>query len=200
MNKIKVNTGIVSLVLLACLFSGWQTMLIVSILLFLFCEVDEKTKQIAIRVITFYVGITLIGLAWDLIEGGVGLILDTIQKVLDLINYYRRSLDILTIAKVSTPIITVLGIGSSIITYLILLTKFFFILAVLAGKEPKENPFSKQVNNFVSKAVNFINNLNLNITQGPVNPQQGPQPQPNFGPEQQPNYGPQPGPNNYPQQ
>jgi hypothetical protein len=163
MNKIKVNSGMVCLVLLACLFAGWQTMLIVSILLFLFCEVDEQTRLMATRIITFFVGLSLVSMAWDLIAGGVGLITNTIESVVTTINLYRSSLDYISLVKVLTPIETVIGIGNNLVDFLILLTKFFFICAVLTGRPQKENAFNKKVNSYVGQAIGFINNINISV-------------------------------------
>lgn len=74
MLKAKVSTGLAAIMLISSLFVGWQTMLIVTILLFAFCEVDGKVKDIAIRVITFFIGLTLVITAWGLIVDGVELI------------------------------------------------------------------------------------------------------------------------------
>ena len=44
MNKVKISSGLASVLLLACLFAGWQTMLLVALLMFVFCEVEDKVN------------------------------------------------------------------------------------------------------------------------------------------------------------
>ena len=58
MNKLKVSTGLASLVLVASIFAGLGTMLTVIALLLLFCEVDN-VKGVIVRVLSFYLGLVL---------------------------------------------------------------------------------------------------------------------------------------------
>lgn len=67
MNKVKINSGLASIILIASLFTGLQSLLLVTVLLFIFTDINDKIQIIAIKVITFYVGITLFSLAWGLI-------------------------------------------------------------------------------------------------------------------------------------
>ena len=149
--KVKVNSAIILLFLAACFFAGWKAMLALSVVLFLFCEFDESTKKTAIRILTFYVGITLFAMAWDLIYDGLRLCLGGLDDVINTINLYIKDpTKYLTVAKVVTPIDTFLSLASRIVSYFIGFSKFFFIIAVLTGKPEKQNPISGKINGFVS--------------------------------------------------
>lgn len=73
MSKLKINSWLASVILLGCLFSGWATFLTVVVLMLIFCEISVSVKQVLVRVITFYFGITLLSMAWGLIVDGVNL-------------------------------------------------------------------------------------------------------------------------------
>ena len=60
MNKLKINNSLAAIILVAALFAGWQTMLLVVLLMLIFCELDDKIKNLATTVIAFLVGLTLI--------------------------------------------------------------------------------------------------------------------------------------------
>ena len=48
MSKIRMNTGLASIILVASIFAGWQGMLLAIILLFAFCDVEDTVKNVAI--------------------------------------------------------------------------------------------------------------------------------------------------------
>ena len=75
MNKLKINNSLAAIILVASLFAGWQTMLLVVLLMLIFCELDDKIKNLATTVIAFLVGLTLISILWALIYDGVNLLL-----------------------------------------------------------------------------------------------------------------------------
>lgn len=75
-NKIKINPGLASIVLVGAFFAGWQTLLTVIVFMFAFCEVDESAKNVAIKVVTFLVGITVVSVLWNILVDGVGVAID----------------------------------------------------------------------------------------------------------------------------
>ena len=180
MNKLKVNTGIVLLVLLACMFAGWEAMAITTVLLFLFCEVEGKAKDVAVKILTFYIGVTLVSMGWNLIYSGIDVITDGIKSLVNIINTYLDPMEYIHVEKIITPIQSISDIADSIVSFLITLAKFFFIVATLTNQKAKENPISSYINKYVSQAVNFINNINITYPQQtPSNNDNQPKPEPN---------------------
>lgn len=169
MSRIKLNNGLAALIFVACLFSGWSTLLIVTILALLFCEIDDKVKNIIIKVIAFYAGYTLISMGWDLISSGIGLIFDAIEKFVAVINSYLDPIDYISLTKLNSylfnPIEIVVGLLGQVISYLLTFAKFAFIITILTGKVIKQTPISKKIDEYVSKVVNFINNFGSNVNQ-----------------------------------
>lgn len=172
-NKIKINSGLASIILLACLFSGWETLLIVTVLMLLFCETDKNVKDIAIKVISFYAAITLVSYGWTLINDGVKLIIDSIDNVVDVINSYLEYGNQISMGKLQsyllTPATKILEIANDVVKYLLYFAKFGFIIAVLGNKELKENIIVKKINDYVTKIVNFINTFDYTSQQQPSN-------------------------------
>ncbi len=163
MNKLKINNGLAAIILLASLFAGWQTLLLVVILMLIFCELNDKIKNLMISVVAFFAGLTLVSLAWSLISDGIDLAFKGIESIVSVINSYlsiSNRIDIINLqAKFITPVKTILTFLDSGISYLILFTKFAFIVSVLAGTTMKENPFNKKVSEFIQKILNFTNNF-----------------------------------------
>lgn len=163
MNRVKISSGLAAIVLLASLFSGWTILLTVTILMLLFCEMNENIKKIMTKIITFYVGLSVINLAWDLIVDGVTLITTSLTRIVSVINSYIT--DPISIYKLEqyllTPINNIISILDGIVVYLLLFSKFMFIIAVLGNKPMKENFLIKKINEFVSKTINFINSFEI---------------------------------------
>lgn len=157
MNKVKINPGLASIALLASLFAGWQTLLLVTVILFGFCEIDEKTKGIATNVIAFFVGYTIITVGWDLIETIVYFIPDLIEKLIGIINNFLSPLNYISISTITGPINYVIGLIGSIVDLLFVIVKLSFIITVLSGKNPRKFMLSGLFNKFIDKAINFIN-------------------------------------------
>lgn len=169
MNKVKINPGLASIALLASLFAGWQTLLIVTVLLFAFCEVDEKTKGVATSVLAFFVGFTIISWGWDLIESVLYMVPSLLTKFVEIINNFLSPLDYISLVKVTGPITTLLGIASDIVSLIFTVVKLTFVLNVLSGKDPKKFFLSGIFSKFIDKALNFINGT---VAQAPVAPMQ----------------------------
>ena len=164
MSKIKLNTGLASIILVACLFSGWSTLLLVSVLMLLLCEIDEKVKTVMTRVISFFIAITLISLGWAILSDGVDLIFSIITKFVGIINSYLDFTKQISLFKFNnyfmTPLTSLISIIGSIISFLITASKFIFIFVILTNKKFKENFISKKVNLVVNKVNEYINNMN----------------------------------------
>lgn len=162
MSKVKLNSGLGAIILLASIFSGWSTLLIVSVLMLLFCEIDEKVKSIMTRVISFFVVITLISMGWSIITGAFDLLVSTIENFVTIINSY--SYNPATLFKFTryfvTPINTLLDMVGNVISFGITISKFLFIIFVLVDKKAKDNFITKKVNMLISKVVNFVNATN----------------------------------------
>lgn len=169
MNKVKINPGLASIALLASLFAGWQTLLIVTVLLFAFCEVDEKTKGVATSVLAFFVGFTIISWGWDLIESVLYMVPSLLTKFVEIINNFLSPLDYISLVKITSPITTLLGIVSDIVSVVFTLVKLTFVINVLSGKDPKKFFLSGIFSKFIDKALNFINGT---VAQAPVAPMQ----------------------------
>ena len=163
MSKLKINSGLASVILLACLFSGWATFLTVVILMLIFCEISDSVKQVLIRVITFYFGITLLSMAWGLLVDGVNLVIDSFNDFIGIINSYLT--DPISVYKLEayllTPIAKVVSLADGIISYLLVFIKFSFILAVLGNKKLKDNFIVIKLNIFVDKVVSFVNSFEM---------------------------------------
>ena len=199
MNKVKISSGLAAIVLLASLFSGWTILLTVSILMLLFCEMNETIKQVMVKVITFYVGLTIVNLAWELIVDGVNLITSSLNQLIAVINSYLT--EPINIYKLElyllSPLTNIVSLIDGIVVYLLVFAKFMFIIAILGNKPMKENFIVKKINEFISKAIAFINSFEItsaNVQQQPVY-----QNQPNIQAQQVVNQQPMQNPN-YPNQ
>ena len=161
--------------MLASLFAGWDTLLLVTILILFFCEMNNNLKNVMIRIITFYFGLTLFNVVWGLIVDGINLIPSLINQLISLINNYLS--EPINPYKLELylfkPILEVVSIANTIVDYLLTFIKFSFIVSVLANKPIKENFIVNKINNFVRKCINFINIYEVNqntqsIQQQPV--------------------------------
>ena len=170
MNKIKVNPGIASIALVASIFVGWETLLLVTVLLFALCEIDDKTKGIATNVLAFYLSFTIIVWGWDLIETVLYYIPTLISKLIGLVNNFLSPLDYIYAEKITLPINTVIGAIGSIISLLFTIIKLSFVINVISGKNPRKFFFSGLFNKFIDKAINFINGTIAQVTPAPVQP------------------------------
>jgi len=178
MAKVKINPGLACVILVASLFAGWECLLLVTLLMFIFCEVDERIKDVATKVITFYIGLSLVSLGWNIIVSGIKAITDAITSIVTIINTYRDPLDdIISAAKIIAPVTNLMDIADSVVDLLLIIAKFGFIISVFTFKPEKSNPLSSKINEYVNKVLNYINgNTNVNNSQTsapqqPANPE-----------------------------
>ena len=122
MNKVKVSTGLASLVLVASIFAGLGTMLTVIALLLLFCEVDN-VKGVIVRVLSFYLGLLLFQTLWGILVDGYGVVCSTIDGFIGVINSYLDKP--ITISKLHQylldPIKSILNICDNIVDFFVML-------------------------------------------------------------------------------
>ena len=167
MGKVKINNNLATLMLVASIFAGWGTLMIVTILMIIFCDLNDKIKPLIIKVVSFMAGITLILLGWDLVSNGIDLIFKLFNNIISIINSYlsySNKIDLVEFeGKFVVPVTTVVASIGSIIKYLVTFSKFGFIIAVISGKAMKENAWTKKVNQYVSKFTNFANSFDESV-------------------------------------
>lgn len=155
MSKLKIKSGLIGILLLSGLFAGWQTLLIISVLILLFCEINEDIKKIIVCVISFFIGLTLLDLLWQIIVDGINLIIFIFNQFIDFLNYYL-TIPISTInlnKYFIDPLQNVIKTLNEIVNYVFLIFKFVFVLCTLS----KKNINIPVVSKYVSKVVNYIN-------------------------------------------
>ena len=162
MSKLKIKPGLIGILLLASLFAGWETLLIVTVLILLFCEMNDTIKKIMVSVISFFIGYTLVSLLWQIISDGIGVVIYAFNQFIEFLNYYlTTSIDVSKLTNyVLNPIQNVISTLNEVITYLLIIAKFCFIICTLAKKTINIPIISKYVN----KVLNYINSSDSNDT------------------------------------
>lgn len=166
MNKYKINYTIAAILLVASFFAGWQTMLIVGALLFIFCEVGDKLKDLSVNLISFSIGIKLVEILWGIIYKASSLIPNILEKLIGIINYYLDSYNSISLTKlklyVINPILDLFDIGNDIFGYLITIASFVFITSLLIGKNKKGFVVGNYISGYVNKVLNYISQFSVN--------------------------------------
>ncbi len=171
MTKVKINPGLASVMLVASIFAGWECLLLVTLLMFVFCEIDEKIQNVAIRVITFMAAYTIISWGWTIITSGIGVITGGITDVVAIINTYLDPVDQIETTKLLVPVTHIVNIADSVVDFLLLVSKLGFVISIFTFKAAKSNPILNKINEYVNKVLNYING-NVAVQQQPVQPQQ----------------------------
>ena len=165
MSKFKISSGLAAVVLLVSLFAGWSTLLLVTVLMLLFCEISEEVKKVMISVITFFAALTLFSMAWGIVVDGVSLVVNSLKSLIGIINTYLSNP--INIFKLETnvihPVTTLVDLADNIVSYLVVLAKFGFVIAILSNRPMKENFVVKKINGYISKFVNYINTFEVSI-------------------------------------
>ncbi len=163
MNKIKINSGLASVLIVASFFVGWQALLLVVLFILLFCELNDTIKGVMIKILSFFIGLSLFQMAWNLIVNAYPVVVDTINNFVEVINCYVD--DPISLGNLQAyllePIQIILNTADSIVGYVIVLVKFMFVISLLGNKVMKENFITKFVNKFIDKVINFVNGLEL---------------------------------------
>lgn len=175
MSKIKINASVATAMLIVAMLVGWDKLLTVAVLMFVFCEVDDKTKDIAVKILTFYVGYGIVSLGWNLIMSCVTVGVDGISKLIGTINLYLDPLDYIDLAKLITTITNIKDVVNSVVGLLFTLAKLGFVVALISGKVFKKNVLSSKIDEYVTKALNFVSG-NTVVQMQNVQPSQSVQP------------------------
>ncbi len=181
MNKIRLSTGLASIMIAASIFAGWQTLLLVILFMFLFCDVQSKVKEVAVRVITFYVGYYIVYLGWDVIVNSVSLLTKGINSFVATFNTYANSADYLVASKITTPINFVIDMADGIVSIMFTLVKIGFVISILTGKSKGSNALGKKIDIYVNKALHYVDSFvdNVPVSNMQTNYQQPVQQMPN---------------------
>lgn len=139
MNKIKINSGLACLILLVSLFVGFETLLLVSILMLLFCECDDSVKINMSKFITFMAGIAIFKLSWTVVSNGISLG-TTINNLIQIFNsYITRPLDTIKLQTYLLNLIdNILEVLDNFVNYFVLLVKFYFIISIIRNEPLKK--------------------------------------------------------------
>ena len=181
MSRVKINPGLASLIILASYLAGGATLLTITVLIFLFCEIDERVEITATRVVTFFIGITIVSLSWDLIVTGIGLVTGLISKLFISINGFLDYTDVIEYEKWLNPITNIVGLADATINFLLLFAKVTFVIAVLTNKPGSSNFITKKIDEYVAKALNFVSGI---VPPQPAMAPQQPMPQQPMAPQQ----------------
>lgn len=162
MNKIKINSGLACLILSVSLFVGFETLLLVSILMLLFCECDDSVKINMSKFITFMAGIAIFKLSWTVGSNGISLGTTTINNLIQIFNsYMTRPLDTIKLqAYLLNPIDNILEVLDNFVNYFVLLVKFYFIISIIRNKPLKNNFIFDKVYSYVNSFQNYVNSFN----------------------------------------
>lgn len=175
MSRVKIKSGLASLIIVASMFAGWQTLLIVCALMLLFCEIEDSVKNVMVKVITFTAGVALFSLAWGLIVDGIELITKSLTDLIGVINGYLEYDSKINISKFENyllnPVNSLASIADNIVNYLITFVRFGFIFGILTGKLQKPNFISNKINEFIDKFTNYTNNADSDNNNSNVNNQ-----------------------------
>ena len=151
MNKVKVSTGVASGLLLASLFAGIGSTLIIAVLLLIFCEVEDF-KKVLIRVLSFSVAIVILTTGWSLFVDLYGLFLTIVDSFVQFIDSFLKTpLDVSGLYKYFlTPVKILINMIDSIFDYVVAIIKLGFVIVLLKKKDVKETFLSKMVSNFIN--------------------------------------------------
>ena len=156
-NKIKINPSVACALLVAAFLFGGATLFTVAIFIFCFCEVDDRIQQTAVRVFTFFIGLTIVSIGWNLIVKGIGIGTGFFAKLFDLINNVGDAG--IEYQKVLVPLDGFIGLFDQAINLLIELARLVFVVSLLTNKPGKPNFVSRKIDEFVTKAFGWVSNV-----------------------------------------
>lgn len=105
-----------------------------------------------VSVISFFIGLTLVSLLWQIISDGVGVVIYVFNQFIEFLNYYlTRSIDVSKLANyVFSPVENIISTLNEIISYLLVIAQFAFVVGTLAKKNINVPVISKYVNNVLN--------------------------------------------------
>ncbi len=160
MSKYKVNHTIAAILLIASFFASWQTMVLLGALLFIFCEMEDRLKNLTVSLISFSIGLKLVEIFWGIIYSASNLIPEILEKLVGIINYYLDPYDAISLTKfqlyVINPIADLFDIGNSIFDYLVIIASFVFITSLLIGVNKKGFVIDKLITKYVNNVIRCV--------------------------------------------
>lgn len=162
MTKVKINSGLAAIMIIGGFIAGWQTMLLICAFLLLFAEIDEKVKDIMVKMITFAIGFYLLRTVVDLVFYGIDDIgITTLNDLNKIINEVIAKVDVTKVGVFAkyfiNPLNDIVLIAKKIVNLLINVAEFAFIVAVISNKPISQGGIMGKVNAYVKEAVNFVN-------------------------------------------
>lgn len=161
MEKIKVNSKVASLLVLAGLFAGWQYMLLVTAFVLIFCFKDEDLKKLTIKVLVIMAACSLFGKFWDLIEYGYSLGVEGINGIFGILGAINPAIHTpyWITQYIFEPLEIIIHFLGSGVAFIILLIQFNFILATITGRRmPKAfvivDDYMTKFSDFVTEKIN----------------------------------------------
>jgi hypothetical protein len=156
-DKIKLNGSIMAVLLLATFFAGWEYMILVTAIIYVFCSTNERLKNLALRVVTLNAACSLLSLGWNIIENwivgigfrGVGVLQNFIQDVSG--DTYVNLSWMTTTTSYINSVVQIVGI---LIAIFIATAKFKFILNTITNRPPAG--MFKKLDEFMNNFLNFF--------------------------------------------
>lgn len=123
-----------------------------------FAEVEDGVKNVAVKVITFLIGIAIFTMAWGLLVDGIQLIIKSFGDIVGVLNNFTNEpINTASLYRyILTPVGSITKIADNVVSYLIIFAKFGFIISVLTNKAAKENFVTKKINEYVTNAIDFV--------------------------------------------
>ena len=161
MNKLKINKALAALMMVASIFAGWQTVLIVAILLLIFTDIEPGTKEMMTKVIAFLLVLTLIDYGWDLIAGAWNFVQNVVAELVGFINSYLDYGKQISLVKLELYFFGafdhIFNIGTKAVAIILVAAKVFFATGILFGKKHKPNAISTKIEGMIAKIINYVN-------------------------------------------
>ena len=163
MGKLKVNRGVLALLVIVSMFVGWQTSLLIALFVLIFTDLDEFSKNLLVDVMAFLGGISLIQLFVSLLTGGFQLIHTLVTNFIGFINSFSSDFIIATGIEryFFNPITLILSSVDSIVSFVIIVLKLVFVLALLKNKSFDDNGILKMLKSVAKKFIDYVANVNL---------------------------------------
>lgn len=155
MKKFKINANILALLMLVSIFAGWQYMILVMGFIWVFCDVTDQLKSLTVKVIAVYAGCLLFGMVWDIIANVWNLFGEGLLTILRFIGDYAdvsSAIDAVN-GYFLTPFGRIFTYAGLLVDFVIMVTKFVFIVSVVRNRPSKAFGFiQKYVNYFTTFA------------------------------------------------
>lgn len=160
MKKLKINNALAIILILASMFAGWGTFLLTTLLILIFTELDEKTRNIIASIATFFLSLTIVSLLWDLIVGGTRYILNSADGIVSVINAFRDPLDQIEglSTKFTIPVSHIVNIIDNGVNYCFTFVKVFYLIRFFTNKQCTQGKISSYINDYMQAVSNYIYN------------------------------------------